>query len=66
MPPQNQQIKAGDVQLHSDEDVTYELPAEAVEHGMEDEEPSAASSITVEHEPADNGDPNHHRTSHVD
>ncbi len=49
MPPQNQQIKEGDV-----------------EHGMEHEESSAASSITVEHEPADNGDPNHHRTSHVD
>ncbi len=57
MPPQNRQIKAGDVQLHSDEDV---------EHGMEHEEPSVASSITVDREPADNDDPNHHRTSHAD
>jgi hypothetical protein len=57
LPPQNRQIKAGDVQLHSDEDV---------EHGMEHEEPSVASSITVDREPADNDDPNHHRTSHAD
>ncbi|CAF1004805.1 unnamed protein product [Adineta steineri] len=54
---------ASDVRLSSDEDSEEKVFAEVVDQVMEHEQPPETSLILVEHEPADNGDSNHHHTT---